>query len=199
MEIEAYLESLASAAPAPGGGSAAALVGAAGAALVAMVARITLANAKLAAVHPAAERLVEQADGLRAELLAARGADESAYGAVVTASALPRATAEERAVRTARLQGALAEAARVPLTTAARTLDVLEAARAGLALENAQLASDLGCAAEFASAALRACAFNVRINHAYLQDAVLVTDQAAALARLERAAENALRDVRAAF
>jgi formiminotetrahydrofolate cyclodeaminase len=95
MDFDAYLDALASAAPTPGGGSAATLVGAMGAALCAMVARITLGNAKRAAVHPAAEAIAREADALRASFLAARSRDEEAFAAVIAAQGVPRAPPAE--------------------------------------------------------------------------------------------------------
>ena len=183
--IDAYLDELASAAPTPGGGSAAALVAAAGAALVAMVARITRDSPKHAARHAHAERLIREADECRAELLAARAEDERAYALVVAATALPRASAEEKERRTAALQAALEDAAAAPLRAAALALDVLGLADDALALENANLISDLGCAAEFGAAALAAAAYNVRINHHYMKNRPLALAQEHSLADYE--------------
>lgn len=199
MEIEAYLEALASAAPTPGGGSAAAIVGAAGAALVAMVARITQGSPKHTEVHAAASRLAQDADALRAALLADRELDEAAYGKVVETMALPRGTPEEKAARTQRVQAALANAAAVPLQTAHRLLDVLLLARRSLDLGNDHLVSDVGCAAEFASAAMHACAYNVRINHKFMKNESLSASQAGDLEDLEREAAGELERVRTAL
>jgi len=184
--LEGYLDRLASAEPTPGGGSAAAVVAAAGAALVAMVARITLGSARLAERHPAAEVIAEQADALRAELLGTRLADESAYGEVVAAMALPKGSDEEKHARTNALQRALALAAAEPLRIAELAGDAVALAEQALGLHNRNLVSDVGCAAEFAAAGLAAAALNVRINHRYLKDATVVADQGATLTTLER-------------
>ncbi len=183
--IDAYLDELASAAPTPGGGSAAALVAAAGAALVAMVARITRDSPRHAARRGHAERLIHDADECRAELLAARTEDERAYGRVVAATMLPRGSADEQAARAAALQAALEDAAAAPLRAAALALDVLSLAGDALALENANLVSDLGCAAEFGAAALAAAAYNVRINHRFMKNRSLATAQEHSLAEYE--------------
>ena len=196
MDISAYLDALASDAATPGGGSAAALVGATGAALVAMVARITLASPKHAEVHAAAASLIEDADAVRSALLADREADEEAYGAVVSVMALPRTTPEEKAARTERMQAALAHAAAVPLQTAHRGREVLTLARRALDLKNDHLVSDVGCAAEFAAAAIRACAYNVRINHKFLKDQALIAAQSSDLQALEQHAATQLEHIR---
>ncbi len=185
MEFEEYLSALASEEPTPGGGSAAALVAALGAALVAMVARLTLQNARLGDAHALARDLARKADDVRARALAARSADESAYGRVVAATALPKATPGERAARTTELQAALAGAARAPMQAAELAKLVAVLAARALELENAHLASDLGCAAEFAAAALAASALNVRINHKFMRDRGAIDANERELSRYE--------------
>src|SRR5260370_16727625 len=100
MRIDAYLDRLAASQPAPGGGSAATLVGAMGAALCAMVARITLQSPRDAAVHAAAEAIVAEADALRERFEAPRPTDEQAYSLVVEPGTLPSQTAAENRART---------------------------------------------------------------------------------------------------
>jgi formiminotetrahydrofolate cyclodeaminase len=185
VELDAYLERLASDAPTPGGGSAATIVAALGASLVAMVARITHRNPSFAEKRASAADIVERADALRSELLAARIHDEAAYTRVVDAQALPRTTPEEKAARAAALQAALAGAAEAPLRAAELAVRVVRMSRDAGALGNAHLVSDVTCAAAFGRAALEASAANVRINHAFLRDASLVASQEATLLALE--------------
>ncbi|GAC1303294.1 MAG: cyclodeaminase/cyclohydrolase family protein [Vulcanimicrobiaceae bacterium] len=196
MEIETYLESLAAATPTPGGGSAAAIVAAAGAALVAMVARIGLANPTYAAQHDACNTIVEKADKLRVRALAARFEDEAAYGAVVAAMALPKASAEEKTVRSEALQAALTGAAAAPLDAAEIAKLVAVLADRAVALGNVKLIGDLGTAAEFAQAALNSAAYNVRSNHTYMKDRTIIAQQERELARLERDTAQSVKRVR---
>jgi formiminotetrahydrofolate cyclodeaminase len=185
VDIESYLDSLASAAPTPGGGSAAMIVAAAGAALVAMVARITRDNPKYAVHQALADDIIAKADRLRARALAAQRADEEAYGAVIAAMGLPKGTPEERAARTAALQAALTGAAAAPLDGAEIAKLVAVLADRTVALGNANLASDVATAAEFAAAALAASAVNVRVNHKFMKDRATIEAQERELARLE--------------
>jgi formiminotetrahydrofolate cyclodeaminase len=195
--IEEYLNALSSAQPTPGGGSAATIVAALGAALVAMVARITLTSAKLAERHALAAELAAEADALRARLAVARESDERAYGAVVRAVALPRATPEEREARSAALERALRAAATEPLAAANLSLRVVELAQRALGLQNTNLISDVGCAAEFGACALAACAFNVRINHKFMKEPSVMTRQEAELHGYEDLAAAILPGIRA--
>ena len=197
MDFDTYLDELASAAPAPGGGSAATLVGALAAALCAMVARITAGAPKHAAVRDAAEALARDADALRGAFLELRPADEAAFAAVVAAQALPRDSDVERSARTAALQRALTHAAAVPLGTAARSVDAFALAERTAALRNPHLDSDIACALHFARAALAASAENVRINHRYLHSGATIATQAAQLADLEARALDHERATRA--
>ena len=196
--IDAYLEALASAEPTPGGGSAATIVAAAGAALVAMVARITLANAKRSAKHPLASELIEQADGMRRHLLLLRKRDEEAYAAVVAAQALPRTSDAEKATRSEAVQAALKAAAETPLESAKTALSALGLAERALSLENEHLISDVLCAAEFASAGVRAAIANVRINDKFIRDGDYVARNADELAALEQRTDALLKSVRSA-
>jgi formiminotetrahydrofolate cyclodeaminase len=201
MDFDAYLDALASAAPTPGGGSAATLVGALAAALCAMVARITAGAPKHVAVHAEAAAIAADADALRAAFLTLRPNDEAAFAAVVAAQALPRGTDDERTRRTAALQHALAHAADVPLHVAARAAEAFALAERTALLRNAHVASDVVCALDFARAAFDAAAANVRVNHQYLRNAETIAQQADRLASLtatSAARERAARDLLAA-
>jgi formiminotetrahydrofolate cyclodeaminase len=186
--LSEYLTKLASESPAPGGGSAAMVVAAAGCSLVAMVARICAASQKYQAKRHLADRLRLRADELREQFLQRKTDDERAYAAVVAA----------RGDKSA-MQRALHDAAAVPLDGARAALEVLELSANALELGNVNLLSDLGCAAEFAYAALLACAYNVRINHKFMKDAETISWQSAELAELEREALPLLASVRNAL
>ena len=99
-----FLDALASSAPAPGGGSAAALSGALGAALVSMVCNLTLGKAKYADVQDEISALVEQSEALRHLLIDLLEADVKVYSGVSRAYKMPRKTREEKAARTATIQ-----------------------------------------------------------------------------------------------
>jgi formiminotetrahydrofolate cyclodeaminase len=194
--LDLYLERLASEAPTPGGGSAAAVVGALAAALVAMVARISARNPKRA---QRAEPIVTRADQLRSELKRARERDEWAFEDVVTAQALPKRDAAESEARQVALQAALARAAEEPLYTAMLALGLLDLAADLLEISSRDLASDVGCAAEFANAAILACAYNVRVNHRLMRDRDAVAAGEQRLRAIEDGARGLLERVRSAI
>jgi len=185
--LNGYLTKLASQAPVPGGGSAAMVTGAQACALVAMVARICAQSPKYEAVRADAEALAARADSLREKMLEGKTRDEQAFEAVVAAKGDKAA-----------MQLALHHAATVPLEGAQDALAALNLASEAGALNNKHLVSDVGCAAEFAYAALAACAYNVRINHKFMKDADAVAGQSAQLERCEREGAAQLARVREA-
>ncbi|HVS46835.1 MAG TPA: cyclodeaminase/cyclohydrolase family protein [Verrucomicrobiae bacterium] len=196
--LDDYLTRLAADSPTPGGGSAATIVAAAGASLVAMVARICAASPKYAAFRGELDGLVDRADTLRRELLAARLDDERGFQAVIEATALPKADAPQQRARAQALERALARAAQAPLNTIGLAVDVARLAVALLDIPNRNLASDIGCAAEFACAAVAACAYNVRINHRFMHDAATIAQQAGELPAYERESATLLSRTRTA-
>lgn len=191
-----YLAQLASEWPTPGGGSAATVVGAAGAALVAMVARISSTNPKYAAHKELAKELVSRADELRAEFVRAKDRDEAAFNRVVAATAMPKETAEEKQLRRDTLEIALQHAAAEPLFASELALETLRLAARALGIPNKNLTSDVGCAAEFAAASLAACAYNVRVNHKFMRDTEAIEAQAHVLERYERESAALLAGIR---
>jgi len=148
-----------------------------GAALCAMVARITAQSRRLAAVRADAEAVAASADALRERFAAARPIDEAAYGGVVQAGAQPKDSDAAQHVRTAALQRALVRAAEAPLIVAGMCAEGIELAERAEALGNAHLASDVECALHFFRAALAASVANVRINHRFIKDAEIVRSQ----------------------
>ena len=166
LSCEEFLSQLASKAPAPGGGGAAALVGAAGAALGNMVGSLTTGKKKYAAVEADIQTLNARAEALRQRLEALVQADAEAFAPLAAAYGLPKETPEQQAHKAAVLAEALDGACAVPL-------DIMDACCEGirLAAKGSVLAvSDAGCAALFCKAALQAAGLNVAINTKLMTD-----------------------------
>ena len=185
VPLERFVAALATEEPVPGGGSAAAVAGALGAALVVMVARLTRGRERYAEHEATAAEVELAADRLRLELLELADRDAAAYGRFVAARRLPRGSEAERERRRATMHEAAREAVRVPLRVAAATTAVLSLAHRLAEGSNPNAVSDVGAAALFAGAALRAAALNVRINLPALEkDDPLAREAREALARL---------------
>jgi methenyltetrahydrofolate cyclohydrolase len=194
--LDGYLTALASSAATPGGGSAAAVVAASGAALLSMVGRIYSESPKYAPYHELVTRVVTSADALRTDLLAARERDEKAFARVMSAHALPQKNEAEKAARAGSVEKALRAAAAEPLHAAGLALDVLRFSTQLMTVPNKNLMSDIGCAAEFASAGVAACGYNVRINHRFMRDSETIAQQSTLLARYEDEGRSLLAAVR---
>ncbi|QBS39769.1 MULTISPECIES: cyclodeaminase/cyclohydrolase family protein [unclassified Nocardia] len=162
-----YLSELAAKVPAPGGGAVAALHAAQGAALVAMVGRYTT-RAKDAENRPVVDRIIEAADAARARSLALADADAAAFTAVGAAYKLPKTTPEEEAARTAAINAALIEAARVPATVVDEADEVLSLATELFPIGNPNVVTDIGAAADACRAAAASSQLNIEINVASL-------------------------------
>jgi formiminotetrahydrofolate cyclodeaminase len=172
--VAGYLEELASAAPAPGGGAVAALHAAQAAALVRMVCNLTIGRERFAAAEPTMRRALDAAAALQEEALSLADEDAVAFGAVTAAYRLPKATGDQVAARAASLQQALRGAAEVPLRTVANAAHVIGLCDEILDGANPNLVSDVGVAAASAAAAIDAAALNVEINLASLDDVAFV-------------------------
>ena len=197
------LNAFASDAPTPGGGSAAALAGAMGAALAEMVASLTLSKEKYAASHEAVRPIAGLARRTRQELQRLALEDSEAYDAVVAARRLPKDTPDQEKVRTRKMSEANRLAAEVPMRTARSAVRLL-AAMPDLAKKgNPNAASDAGAAALLLEAAAHAALLNVAINLGGIDDAAFAADLKAESQRLSdeavRIRERALATVRAAF
>lgn len=170
LSCEEFLSRLASRSPAPGGGGAAALVGAAGAALGSMVGALTTGKQRYAAVEQDIRALNGRAQALRLRLEGLVQADAEAFAPLAAAYGLPRETPEQQAHKARVMEQALQGACAVPL-------EIMEACCQGIALAAEYAAkgsvlalSDAGCAALFCKAALQAASLNVAINTRLMAD-----------------------------
>ncbi|MFN2156441.1 MAG: cyclodeaminase/cyclohydrolase family protein [Anaerolineae bacterium] len=165
-----FLDALASSAPAPGGGSVAALAGALGAALVSMVCNLTLGKKKYADVQDKISALVERSETLRHELSDLLEADVEAYTGVSKAYGMPRETDEQKSARSAAIQEALKGATVVPMQVAEACVKVLDLCTPAAEMGNIYAVSDAGVAAVMAEGGLRSAALNVIININAIKD-----------------------------
>ncbi len=192
-----FLEALASDSPTPGGGSASAYSGAAAAALVAMVARLTLGRKKYAHVEEQMRQILERAETLRRELTAAIEEDAAAFEAVMAAFKLPKDTSEEMQKRQSAIESATLKAAQVPLEVARKVVEVMYLALKTVSYGNLNAISDAATAAALARAALSGAGYNVRINLASLKDEQATQPLLDELEALEQRAGRLEADVRA--
>jgi len=168
QSVDGWLDELASGTPTPGGGGAAALTAATGAALVSMVCQLTIGKPRYAEHEEKLRAVLTEATALRGQALELAEADARAFGTVIAAYRLAQATGEQKQARGEAIQAALAAAADVPLRVAALAAAVIRLAADIVDRSNVNVLSDVAVAAVTARAALEAAAINVEVNRAGL-------------------------------
>ena len=171
LPVNELLAAFRSPSPTPGGGSASALAGALGAALLAMVASMPRHRAASADEGHRLEAAADRCAEISARLETLVDEDSQAYEQVVAAYRLPKVSPEEKTERSRRIQEALRTATEVPLDVMRRCVEAIEAAATVAALGNPNASSDVGVALELLSAAVRGAGMNVGINLATISDA----------------------------
>ena len=170
MQVTEFVHLMASDAPAPGGGSAAALEGALGAALTAMVCALTVGKKKYADVQELAVESQKKAEDLKARFVDVMDRDTEAFNAVSAVFAMPKDTDEQKAARKAAMQEALKGCTKTPFEMMQLACETLELTRSLVGRLNASAASDLGCSALSLRAAIQGAWLNVLINISGIAD-----------------------------
>ena len=164
--LSLFAEELASSAPSPGGGGAAALGGALAAALGGMVVSLTAGKKKCAANEDALRAVGERAEAARLALLAMIDADAEAFAPLARAYSLPKDDPGREAV----LEEALRRAAASPIRIAELCCEVIELLEGCAAMGSPLVLSDAASGAAIAEGALRAAVINVKVNTALMRD-----------------------------
>lgn len=198
LTIDEFLARTASADPVPGGGSISALTAAAAAALVEMVAQVTLGKKGFASVDADMRRVAAQAAGLRPRLAAAVDADAAAFNRVMAAVRLPKSTETQQNERRRAVQAALKGAVEVPLQTARDALQLLDLAQTAVQIGNPNAVTDGLVAAMTARTAVCGALYNAAVNLKSIQDEAYragITREVKALRRDAEKKEAAVRAV----
>lgn len=193
--VSQFLDELASNSPAPGGGSVAALAGAAGAALTSMVCNLTIGKKKYADVQNEMVTALQQSEQLRRELTLLIDKDTEAFNTVMAAFGLPKNTEQEQMARAAAIQDATKSATLVPLGVMNVCLQALHQARTVAQKGNKNSASDAGVAALMLQASCVGAALNVRINLNGLNDTAFVQQTSQQYKDVLRRVESLTREV----
>jgi formiminotetrahydrofolate cyclodeaminase len=178
-EIEQFLAALASQSATPGGGSAAAIIGAMGAALVSMVCNLTIGKKKYVEVEGEMKDVLAKSEALRVKLIGMIEDDVKAFDAVMGAYGMPKETDADKAKRDQAIQAALKLATDVPMACARAARQVIDIAATASDKGNLNVISDAGVGVLAGYAALRSAALNVFTN------ARMITDKTFAEAKLK--------------
>jgi formiminotetrahydrofolate cyclodeaminase len=192
LNCDEFLERLASKEPVPGGGGAAALGGAIGAALTSMVANLTVGKEKFLSVEGEMIRLAAASKYLRKELLQLVQEDASVFEAFMKCYKMPKATDLEKELRQIKIQEAAKMAAEIPLKIGEKALAVLLLAAE---LGNPAVITDAAVAALMARAAVRSAVYNVKINLNLISDQDYCSVLVERIAALEQEALSAEKNI----
>jgi len=195
QSLKTFFDNLASKAPTPGGGGAAAVMGAQSAALTSMVCNLTIGKPKYAEVEADMQALLEKSEALRARLTDMIKADVDVFNRLMATYGLPKDTDEQKAERSAAIQEALREATEVPLACAKSCREAIDLSRIAADKGNLGVISDAGVAAMAGYGALKSAALNVYINAGSLKDRDFAEAKLAELEALLQGAEAAAEEI----
>lgn len=189
--VEPFLDALASQGATPGGGSAAAIIGAMGAALVSMVCNLTIGKKKYAEVEGEMKDVLAKSEALRLKLTGMIEDDVTAFDAVMAAYGMAKESDADKAAREKAIQAALKQATEVPLRCCHAAREVIDLAAIASDKGNLNVISDAGVAVLAAYAALRSAALNVFTNARMITDKVFAEAKLKELHALLEGAESA--------
>lgn len=192
LSLQEFTQRIADAKPTPGGGSAAAMTGAMGAALVSMFCNVTASRKKYVDVKEEMEQQAAYAETWRGRLVELVDKDSAAFEMILTANRMPKETEEEKQARKEANAAATLEATRVPLETASACVAVIERIPPLAAKGNPNALSDLKVGMELVYAAFSGAMANVQINLPWLEDKAQAEEISAEILELAVRAEKAL-------
>lgn len=195
QSIQFFLDELAGKAATPGGGGAAALMGAMSAALISMVCHLTIGKSNYASVQTDMQALLESAEVLRTRLTAMIKADADVFDRVMASYAMPKESENDKAIRSAAIQSALKEATQVPLDCAKACAEVIQLSREAAEKGNLNVVTDAGVAVMAAYGALKSAALNVYVNASAIQDSEFADAKLTELENVLRGAELAGEEI----
>lgn len=185
LTVEGFINETASSSPAPGGGSIAALNAASSAALITMVANLTLGKEKYAAVEGDMKEVAAKAGALKDDFLALIDEDSNAFNKIMAAFKLPKDTDEAKKARSAAIQEATKGAALVPFKVGQKANELFALAEEVITKGNQNAITDGAVAAMNARAAVRGAFLNVKINLGSIKDGLFVEDLQKKMAEIE--------------
>jgi glutamate formiminotransferase/formiminotetrahydrofolate cyclodeaminase len=170
MKLDAFCDLLSTDAPAPGGGSVAALCTAMSGALSAMVANLTIGKKGYEKVQDEAYTIAPIGQDIKLKALECIDRDTDAFYAMMDAMRLPKKTDEEIKQRNLVMEQSTQAAINAPLATLKLSLEALQLSARIAKIGNTNALSDAGVAALTALCAAKAANYNILINIAGITD-----------------------------
>ncbi|MGZ8190677.1 MAG: methenyltetrahydrofolate cyclohydrolase [Methylococcaceae bacterium] len=193
--IQVFLDELASRSATPGGGSAAAIMGAQAAALTSMVCNLTIGKPQYAEVETQMQTLLQKSEALREKLTGLIKADVDVFNKLMVCYGLPKATDAEKAARSDAIQNVLKEATEVPLACAHACAEAIELSRIAANKGSLGVISDAGAAAMSAYGGIKSAALNVYINTGSLKDKAFADAKLVELEAILKGTDSAVEEI----
>lgn len=193
--IQMFLDELASKAPTPGGGSAAAVMGAQAAALISMVCNLTIGKPKFAEVEARMQALLMESESLRQQLTGMIKADVEVFNRLMACYRMPKETEQEKTLRSEAIQVVLREATEVPMACARACAESIRLSRVAAEYGSVGVISDAGVAAMVAHAGLKSAALNVYINIGSVRDKAFADQKRAELEGILKGVDQAVEEI----
>ena len=193
--VQSFLDQLASKASTPGGGSAAAVMGATSAALTSMVCNLTIGKKGYESVQDDMQALLAKSEALREQMTAMIKADVDVFNRVMASYGMAKDTDPQKAKRSAEIQAALKVATDVPLDCARACAEAIALSRVAAEKGNTNVVSDAGVAVMAAHGALKSAALNVYINIGSIKDKDFADNRQAALEEILQTANVSTEEI----
>jgi glutamate formiminotransferase/formiminotetrahydrofolate cyclodeaminase len=195
MKLTDFIDEVSRESPAPGGGSIAALAGALGASLSAMVSNLTANKRGSDAVDKILNDAAEECQQIKEALVNAIDEDTNAFNAYMNARRLPNKTTDEKKAREEAMQAGLKQAVMVPLNTAKQSLRAIEIAEVVAKNGNPNSITDVGVGAQSAYTGVLGGIYNVLINLKDINDQQFVDEMRKTCTELRQMAQRKLDEV----
>jgi glutamate formiminotransferase/formiminotetrahydrofolate cyclodeaminase len=184
--LEDFVDEVSSGTPTPGGGSVAALSGALGTALIAMVARGSMGKKKFKEYSEELRGIATESERLKNELLGLTKEDSQAFEDVLVAY---RSNDEEK------IEDSLKKAAMVPLEVVSRSIEGLKLAKRTAEIGKPNAITDVGCGALQLRASVEGAAYNVKVNLLSIKDGAFKEEKTARIEEARSASESLFKEV----
>ncbi|EHL10680.1 cyclodeaminase/cyclohydrolase family protein [Peptoanaerobacter stomatis] len=185
LSVKDFIYETASDSPAPGGGSVAALSAASAAALIEMVANLTLGKKGYEEVTAQMENVKKVAGEYKEKFINYIDEDSDSFNKIMAAFKLPKDTDEQKAERTKVVQEAFKGAATVPLNVGKDAFALLELAKTVVLKGNQNAVTDGAVAAMQARTAVHGAFYNVKINLGSIKDEAFVQNTNSQMKEIE--------------
>lgn len=176
LSVKDFVAETASDSPAPGGGSVSALAAAQAAALLGMVANLTVKSKKYEEIHEEMAELAKKCKSYELDFVEDIDKDANSFNSVMEAFKMPKETDEEKKARTAKIQEGYKKAAKVPFEVGKKAIELLDIADILVAKGNTNAITDVGVGVLNIKLATTGAFYNVKINLGSIKDEEFVNE-----------------------